>query len=139
MKEPTPVNPTLTRQRPDRRRAARRMTLLAAGSALLMMAAGASAHHGWSEYDAGNTLTVTGAILESGYDNPHGFVRLKAGDRVWRVILAPPSRMESRGLPRASLKAGVTATVVGYPHRKDAQEMRAERITLQGGQPVELR
>jgi hypothetical protein len=28
---------------------------------------------------------------------------------------------------------------VGYPHRKDAQEMRAERITLQGGQPVELR
>jgi hypothetical protein len=29
--------------------------------------------------------------------------------------------------------------VVGYPHRKEAQEMRAERITLEGGQPVELR
>ncbi|MCE2949706.1 MAG: DUF6152 family protein [bacterium] len=117
----------------------RRAALAAAGAVLLLAAAGASAHHGWSEYDAGKTLTLTGAILESGYDNPHGFVRLKAGDRVWRVILAPPSRMESRGLPRASLKAGVTATVVGYPHRKDAQEMRAERITLEGGQPVELR
>jgi NADPH:quinone reductase-like Zn-dependent oxidoreductase len=63
----------------------------------------------------------------------------KAGDKVWRVILAPPSRMESRGLPKGNLKAGATATVVGYPHRKEAQEMRAERITLEGGQPVELR
>jgi hypothetical protein len=109
-------------------------------AAVLLLAAGrASAHHGWSEYDAGRTLTVTGAILESGYDNPHGFVRLKAGDKVWRVILAPPSRMESRGLPKGGLKPGATATVVGYPHRKEAQEMRAERITLEGGQPVELR
>ena len=109
-------------------------------AAVLLLAAGrASAHHGWSEYDAGRTLTVTGAILESGYDNPHVFVRLKAGDKVWRVILAPPSRMESRGLPKGNLKVGATATVVGYPHRKEAQEMRAERITLEGGQPVELR
>jgi hypothetical protein len=112
---------------------------LLAAAVLFLAAGGASAHHGWSEYDAGRTLTVTGAILESGYDNPHGFVRLKAGDKVWRVILAPPSRMESRGLPKGNLKAGATATVVGYPHRKEAQEMRAERITLEGGQPVELR
>jgi hypothetical protein len=112
---------------------------LLAAAVLFLAAGGAAAHHGWSEYDAGRTLTVTGAILESGYENPHGFVRLKAGDKVWRVILAPPSRMESRGLPKGNLKAGATATVVGYPHRKDAQEMRAERITLEGGQPVELR
>ena len=133
------MNPIVPMQLPPGAPPARRGALLAVGAALLMLAASASAHHGWSEYDAGNVLTVTGSILDAGYDNPHGFVRLKSGDRVWRVILAPPSRMESRGLARASLKAGVTATVVGYPHRKDAQEMRAERITLQGGQPVELR
>ena len=113
--------------------------MLAAGASLVLAAAGAAAHHGWSEYDASRPLTVTGAILEAGYDNPHGFVRMKAGNQVWRVILAPPSRMESRGLPKGELRAGATATVVGYPHRKDAQEMRAERITLEGGQPVELR
>jgi hypothetical protein len=119
--------------------AAGTVTRLATAVLLLLATGGAAAHHGWTEYDAGRTLTVTGAILESGYDNPHGVVRVKAADRVWRVVLAPPSRMESRGLPRAALKPGVTATVVGYPHRKDAQEMRAERITLEGGQPVELR
>ncbi len=113
--------------------------MLAAGAGLLLAAAGACAHHGWSEYDTGRALTVTGAILEAGYDNPHGFVRMKAGNQVWRVVLAPPARMEARGLPAGSLKVGATATLVGYPHRRDALQMRAERITLEGGQPVELR
>jgi hypothetical protein len=36
------------------------------------------------------------------------------------------------------LKAGTTATVVGYPHREKADEMRAERITIDG-KTVELR
>lgn len=103
----------------------------AAGSAL--------AHHGWSEYDAKKSMTLTGAIVEYGYDNPHGFVVIKAGDRVWRVILAPPSRLDARGLPRTSLKPGMNATVVGYPHRREANELRAERITLEGGSAVELR
>jgi hypothetical protein len=112
---------------------------MAVGALLLSAATGASAHHGWSEYDAGRVLTVTGAIVDAGYDNPHGFVRIKTGDRIVRVILAPPSRMEARGLARDALKPGVNVTVVGYPHRKDPQEMRAERVSLPGGQPVELR
>jgi hypothetical protein len=124
---------------PTRTRACRSGRLAAAAAVLLLAAASAFAHHGWSEYDAGRTLTLTGVVVEAGYDNPHGFVRLKAGNQPWRVILAPPSRMEARGLPRASLKVGATVTVVGYPHRRDAQEMRAERITLEHGQPVELR
>jgi hypothetical protein len=124
---------------PTRTRACRSGRLAAAAAVLLLAAASAFAHHGWSEYDAGRTLTLTGVVVEAGYDNPHGFVRLKAGNQLWRVILAPPSRMEARGLPRGSLKVGTSATLVGYPHRRDAQEMRAERITLEHGQPVELR
>jgi hypothetical protein len=46
--------------------------------------------------------------------------------------------MASRGLPREALKPGATVTVVGYPHRTQADEMRAERITV-GGKIVELR
>ncbi len=59
-------------------------------------------------------------------------------EKVWLVVLAPPSRMERRGLPAAMLKVGETATVVGYPHRSDPNEMRAERITI-NGKTVELR
>jgi hypothetical protein len=46
--------------------------------------------------------------------------------------------MENRGLPREALKVGNTVTVVGYPNRNKAEEMRAERIIFQG-KAVELR
>jgi hypothetical protein len=104
----------------------------------LLAAPAAWAHHGWSEYDSTKPLTVTGRILESGYEHPHGHVRLQAPDRTWHVVLAPPSRMEARGLPPADLRKGATVSVVGYAHREKKEEMRAERITA-GGKTVELR
>jgi len=96
------------------------------------------AHHGWSGYDSSKALELKGTIVESGYEHPHGFVRLKAPDKTWVVVLAPPSRMERRQLPRKNLATGTEALVIGYPSRTDAQEIRAERITI-GGRTTELR
>ena len=98
----------------------------------------AAAHHGWSEYDSTKPLTFTGKILESGYEHPHGHIKLQTTGKTWRVILAPPSRMENRGLPAAEIAKGKTVTVVGYANREKPEEMRAERITA-GGKTVELR
>ena len=111
----------------------RRTTGLTAGVALaLALATAALAHHGWSGYDASKPLTVTGTIKVSGYEHPHGFMRLETPEKVWVVTLAPPSRMENRGLPSAMLKSGSTATVMGYPSRTDPDEMRAEWIAIDG-------
>jgi hypothetical protein len=98
----------------------------------------ASAHHGWSEYDAGKPLQLSGTIQEAGYVQPHGWIRLKSGGKTWLVVLAPPGRMESRGLAKDMLAVGASASVYGYPHRTKADEMRAERITI-GGKVTELR
>jgi len=106
--------------------------------ALCLAVLPASAHHGWSEYDATKSLTLTGKIVESGYEHPHGHVRLETPGKTWHVVLAPPSRMEARGLPPASLAKGRTLTVVGYANREKPEEMRAERITAEG-KTVELR
>jgi hypothetical protein len=103
-----------------------------------MVATTASAHHGWSEYDADKPLQLSGTVQQAGYQNPHGFVQLKTADKTWHVVLAPPSRMESRGLAKSDLVAGQNATVYGYPHRSKRDEMRAERITI-GGKTTELR
>ena len=105
---------------------------------LVVTAAPAAAHHGWSSYDSTKELTLTGTIKESGYEHPHGHVRLEVPGKVWLVVLAPPSRMTTRGLPASKLRTGTTATVVGYPHRSIDDEMRAERITIDGA-TVELR
>ena len=97
-----------------------------------------SAHHGWSEYDSDRALTLTGAIKESGYEHPHGHILLVTPAKTWIAVLAPPSRMQVRGLDAAALKAGNTVTVIGYPNRNKPEEMRAERIIVDG-KTIELR
>jgi hypothetical protein len=96
------------------------------------------AHHGWSEYDSSKALKLTGKVVASGYEHPHGHVRLEAPGKTWSVVLAPPSRMERRGLEKGALKAGATVTVEGYPNRDKPEEMRAERISV-NGKTIELR
>jgi len=112
-----------------------RRTLLAA---LILLPAAALAHHGWSEYDSGKLLKLSGKILEYGYEHPHGHIRLETPGKTWLCVLAPPSRMENRGLAKELLKPGSEATVEGYASRGKPEEMRAERITV-GGKTVELR
>lgn len=115
-----------------------RTSTWAGALAALCISGGALAHHGWSSYDSERTMKLTGVIRASGYENPHGYVDLEAKEGKWHVVLAPPSRMEGRGLPRSALKEGATVTVEGYPHRTTQDELRAERITA-GGKTVELR
>lgn len=107
------------------------------GTVAAIFAVAAAAHHGWSGYDS-TLVTLNGKIEASSYANPHGTATLKTDDATWNVILAPPGRMESRGLTREMLTAGTTAQVEGYTHLEDKSEMRAERITI-GGKTVELR
>ena len=99
------------------------------------------AHHGWTGYDEKQTLNLTGVIRESGWEQPHGYVKVQVDGgkgKTWHAVLAPPTRMESRGMQRDQIKPGATVTVIGYPHRGDAGELRVERIII-GGKTTELR
>jgi hypothetical protein len=95
------------------------------------------AHHGWSGYET-EIRKLTGVIDASSYSNPHGSIRLKTPDKTWVIVLAPPSRMGNRGLTEPMLKVGSTVSVEGYVHRTDTNEMRAERISVDG-KTIELR
>jgi hypothetical protein len=57
---------------------------------------------------------------------------VKDKNKTWLVILAPTSRMESRGVPTDKIKKGSSLRVVGYPHKEGKDEMRAERIFVDG-------
>ena len=115
------------------------LSVLSVLSALAALcAAPALAHHGWSEYDANTTLTLTGTNVESKYQNPHATVRFKSGDKTWFAWLAPVTRMEARGMTGEMVKAGATVTLVGYASTSKKDEMRVERIIV-NGKTTELR
>lgn len=72
------------------------------------------------------------------YRNPHAELTIEHEGRAWRVILAPLSRLHSRGLPEGDLRPGQTVTLVAYPRKDGTAELRAERITVDG-RTIELR
>jgi hypothetical protein len=85
--------------------------VLALSATLALVCATAAAHHGWSGYNE-DALELSGTIEESSYQNPHGLATLKTADKTWKVVLAPVSRMEARGLTRDMLKPGTQVSVI---------------------------
>jgi hypothetical protein len=107
------------------------------GVGAMLLSWAAVAHHGWSGYET-EARKLSGTIEASSYANPHSSIRLKTDEKTWVIVLAPPSRMSNRGLTEASLKVGKSVSVEGYVHKTDTNEMRAERIVVDG-KTVELR
>ena len=108
------------------------------GAAAFLIAGTAAAHHGWGTYDAKKVLELEGPILESRYEFPHGEMVMEGEGKRWTITLAPPSRMQTRGLSRDDIAVGRTVKAVGYPSRIHDAEMRAERIVV-AGRTIELR
>jgi hypothetical protein len=94
--------------------------------------AGVLAHHGWGSYDASKPVTVNGPILASKYENPHATITVKGADKVWTVTLAPTFRMINRGATAEMVAVGKMVSAYGYPSTVEKDEMRAERITIDG-------
>lgn len=100
-----------------------------------------AAHHGWADYDTERAFTLDGTIQSVEFVNPHVLIKVRPADdstRTWLAVLAPPARMNRRGMPSDSVQVGRAATLYGYPHKEIADEMRAERITI-NGRTAELR
>lgn len=114
------------------------LTSLVSSLLLLLFAIPAAAHHGWSSYDADQALTLEVELDEVHYRNPHAEVEITHDGESWLAILAPISRMSSRGLAEDALVAGKTITIVGYPRKDGTPELRAERIIVDG-KTIELR
>lgn len=125
----SPVTPLTTGIRPA-------FSVLAVAG--LLVGGPALAHHGWSSYDTSKGFTITAPVETLDWSNPHAHLTLKHEGETWEAILAPLSRMASRGLTRDMLKTGATVSVYGYPSTSEKNEMRAERITVEG-KTIELR
>lgn len=112
--------------------------LLPGLAVVLLAAAPAAAHHGWGGYDSTRTMRFSAPVRAIAFDNPHAEMTVAHEGKTWRIVLAPPSRMVSRGVDPEAIKIGDSVGIEGYPHKSEANEIRAERITV-AGKTVELR
>jgi len=101
-------------------------------SLFVLLAGAALAHHGWGSYDATRSVTVAGPIITSKFENPHATITVRTSEKVWTVTLAPTSRMSSRGATAQVIAVGQSVSAYGYPSTVEKDEMRAERITVDG-------
>lgn len=115
-----------------------RIVSTAVCAAALLAAGTAAAHHGWGSYDASKTIVLDGPILQSSYEFPHGEVVIELNGVRWTATLAPPSRMQSRGLAREDIAVGKRIKAEGYPSTAHQNEMRVERVTV-GSRVIEMR
>lgn len=112
--------------------------LKSAAFVMLAIAAPALAHHGWSSYDAEKVIRVTAPLSAVKWGHPHGTAKIVWQRKKWNVVLAPTARMQARGLTRAMLVSRRPVTLIGYPRRDGAAEMRIETV-IADGKRVELR
>ena len=94
--------------------------------------------HDWPAYDLTKQQKVTGVIKEIQYRGAPPLIKMQVGNQLLTIIMAPPPRMEFRGLSDQQLKVGATASIVAYPSKQIKDELRAETITI-GRATTELR
>ena len=95
--------------------------------------------HDWPAYDLTKKQTVSGVLRELSYHGQPPMMKIETSDKkMLSVIIAPPARMDFRGVTDDALKPGVTVSVVAYPSKQIKDEIRAESLTV-GGKSVELR
>ena len=93
----------------------------------------------WPAYDRTKPQKLSGVIKTAKYDREaYGVITLDIDRTTWTVILAPPVRMDFRGLTEPMLKPGAPVSVEGFVRRGTSNELRAETITL-GTRSFDLR
>src|SRR3989454_2917991 len=86
----------------------------------------------WPAYDLTKPQKITGVIRQVLSRDPFEFVRIDAAGKILDVVLAPPVRMEFRGLPERTFQTGVTITVDAVPSKTKPNDVRAQTVTTNG-------
>jgi len=118
-----------------------RISLLAAVACLLTASpVQTRAHHSFAaEFDANSTISVSGAIVEVRYRNPHVqyFIETDDNER-WNVQAQNVPSLRRRGWNRDTLKVGDRITVNGFAGREGAKKIYVESIVAPSGETLAM-
>jgi len=96
--------------------------ILAAALASLLGASAAFAHHSAVMFDDQKEITVTGAVKEFQYTNPHSWLLVDVTNEdgtitTWGFEAEGPSTLTRAGIRRSDFSPGTKVTITGNPMR----------------------
>ena len=102
-----------------------------------------TAHHSLAaEFDVTRMVTVTGAITNMRWTNPHSWLHVDVKNargqvEKWEIEFSSPNSLYRRGWRRTDLPPKSIVTVVGYPSRdKTAKVLSASDVKLPDGRTL---
>ena len=117
------------------------MKVIAGVVAALALSVSIEAHHSFAVFfDEAKSITVTGAVTEFRFTNPHPLITItvkKDGrEETWTGETNAQTLLRRRGWSSTSLKPGDVVTIDGWPSRDGKPYMRVRRVTRADGTVV---
>jgi len=119
-------------------------TLLAVfiGVACLLLVSGpVLAHHGRSNYDVMNTVTLKGIVTEFEWINPHALIHFDVTDEngkveKWIGETNSPNTLSRQGWSKTTVKTGDQITLVGHRVKGGAPYINFSKIIFADGKEL---
>jgi hypothetical protein len=102
----------------------------------------ASAHHSFAMFDGAREVTVSGAVKEFEWTNPHSWLRVMVMDEktgkpvLWAFELSSPARLTTMGMHANSVKTGDVVSVTFHPMKDGSRGGQFIQAKLPGGKEV---
>ncbi|HXE04374.1 MAG TPA: DUF6152 family protein [Bryobacteraceae bacterium] len=110
------------------------LVLLLAAAGLLFVPTFARAHHAWGvQFDTTKTITLTGAVKNIDWRNPHVRlyldVKTTTNDVIWEVDMGSPGMQIMNGWKIDTFRNGDRVKVDAYPARDGSNVVYGKRVT----------
>ncbi len=99
------------------------------------------AHHGNSDYDRSQLLTLKGTVVAFEFINPHARILFDVKDDQgkvvqWNIELGSPNSMRRRGWRRDTIKPSDQITIIGNPNKNGSPDLHMQKLLLPDGKEV---
>ena len=116
----------------------KRLVVFIGAAALLMVSGPVFAHHGRSNYDVTQSITLKGIVTEFEWVNPHALIHLDATDEngkveKWTAETNSPNTLSRQGWSRNTVKPGDQITLVGHRVKGGSPYINFSKITFADG------
>jgi hypothetical protein len=116
-------------------------TIFGLGASLLMICVPVFAHHGGSDYDTRNLITLKGTVTDFNWANPHCQVYLDVKDDSgkvvnWGIETLAPAVLKRAGWRPDTLHAGDQITITIAPSKRGTPIGSIRKVVLPNGEEL---